>query len=104
MKGVIWTTIHAILIHGSLLALPVLSQSADLPKSDRRDLYKVPEDDLYRSPIQLTVTGDGRRLYVTCEGTDQLLVVDPNRKKVIAEVGVGRRPWGGELSADERTI
>ena len=44
--------------------------SASKGYASRRALYAVPEDDLYKSPIQLLVSKDGRRLFVTCENTD----------------------------------
>lgn len=70
----------------------------------KREQYAVAEDDLYKSPIQLAVSGDGRRLYVVCENTDEVLVVDTAGGTVIGSVRVGGRPFGIALSPDERRI
>ncbi len=87
-----------------LLATGVLSQSQTLrPDGSRKD-HKVPEDDLYKSPIQMAISGDGRRLFVVCEKANALQVVDTKRKKVLAEVPVGKHPYGVTLSPDERYI
>ena len=70
----------------------------------RYERYAVPEDDLYKSPIQLLASADGRRLYVACEGTDEVLVVDTRRREVVGGIAVGRLPFGLALSADQRTL
>lgn len=67
----------------------------------RRQQYAVPEDDLYKSPIQMAMSGDGERLYVVCENTDEVLVVDIKTRKVLDAVKVGRHPFGIALSPDE---
>lgn len=54
----------------------------------------------YLSPGELAVSPDGRWLYVLCEGSDELLVVDTNLTRVIARVPVGHRPRGLSVSAD----
>ena len=73
------------------------------PDGSRID-HKVPEDDLYKSPIQMAISKDGRRLYVVCERANVLQVVDTQRKEVLAEVSVGRHPYGVTLTPDERVI
>ncbi len=67
--------------------------------ANRKD-QRVPADDLYKSPIQLALSADGQRLYVVCENTDTLQVVDTARREVIAEVAVGRHPFGVTRSPD----
>ncbi|MFQ6091516.1 MAG: beta-propeller fold lactonase family protein [bacterium] len=70
----------------------------------RRAQYKEPEDDLYKSPLQMVLSKDGRWLYVTCENSSELLVVDTQQRKVDGNVKVGRRPYCVALSPDEKTI
>ena len=72
------------------------------PRTDgsRRSLYAQAEDALYKSPIQLLLTPDGGRLFVTCEGTHEVLVVDTDARTVVGRVGVGRFPFGMALSPD----
>jgi YVTN family beta-propeller protein len=48
----------------------------------------------YPSPVDLAVSPDGRRLFIVCEGTDEVLVADVAQQSVIARVPVGRVPRG----------
>ena len=99
----------------TLLALALLGISAALaskeavpddgrPDFTRRDQYAVPEDDLYKSPLQLLLSRDGRRLFVACEGTDEVLVVDTDTGQVVDRVEVGEEPFGMVFSPDERLL
>ncbi len=55
----------------------------------------------YKTPFNLTLSRDGRRAYVACEGSDSLLIVDLESRKVVAEVKVGRQPHGVCLNPAE---
>jgi len=46
----------------------------------------------YKTPINLTLSGDGRRGYVACETSDSLVIADLESRKVIAEIEVGHQP------------
>ena len=70
----------------------------------RRSQYAVPEDDLYKSPIRMAITRDGRSLFVVCENTYEVLVVDTETRRVGNAVSVGRHPFGITLSPDERLL
>jgi YVTN family beta-propeller protein len=48
----------------------------------------------YPSPIELAVSPDNAHLYVLCEGTDELSVLDPHTGKITGRVPVGRVPKG----------
>ena len=66
-----------------------------------------PQDDSaprYLSPVALAMSSHGNRLYVLCMDSDQVLVVDTAAQKVIAQVGVGRRPEGIALSPDGKSL
>ena len=58
----------------------------------------------YLSPGEMAVSPDGRRLYVTCEKSDELRVVDTQSGKVIKRIVVGHVPRGLSLSADGKQI
>lgn len=58
----------------------------------------------YLSPGELAISPDGRRLYVLCEKTDQLRVVDTQSGKVMKRIAVGHVPRGLSLSADGKQI
>ena len=62
--------------------------------------YAEPEDDLYKSPIRLALSKDGKFLYVVCENTHEMLAVDTESRKVIDKVEVGKHPFGITLSPD----
>jgi YVTN family beta-propeller protein len=55
----------------------------------------------YKNPINMTITRDGRRLYVVCEVSNTLIVVDLKSDKILAEVEVGMQPHFVCLSPDE---
>lgn len=58
----------------------------------------------YLSPAELAISPDGRRLYVVCEKTDELRVVDTQSGKVMKRIAVGHLPRGLSLSADGKQI
>jgi YVTN family beta-propeller protein len=58
----------------------------------------------YPSPVDLAVSADGRRLYIVCEGTDELVVADAAQQSVIARVAVGRVPRGLALDGDRHRV
>ena len=51
----------------------------------------------YPSPIELAVSPDGARLFVLCEGTDELVAADAHTGKIAGRVQVGRVPKGLSL-------
>lgn len=73
------------------LPLALLALSALLPAQPNRR---------YPSPVDIAVSPDGKRLYVVCQGTDELMVADPARSSVLARVKIGRVPRGITLSPD----
>ena len=52
----------------------------------------------YLSPIEVAVSPDGARLYVTCEGSDELLAADTQSGAVVGRAQVGHVPKGLWLS------
>ena len=61
-------------------------------------------NDKYLSPIDLTVSGDGKRLYVVAQESNALLIVDTERNKVINKIGVGNQPHSVILSKDGQKV
>lgn len=70
----------------------------------RRATYAVREDDFYKSPIQMALSRDGRRLFVTCENSGEVLVIDAGVRRVVSSVKTGKSPFGVALSPDERRL
>ncbi len=58
----------------------------------------------YLSPLEMALSPDGRRLYVVCEKSDEVRVVDTQSGKVVTTVPVGHVPRGIALSPDGREI
>ncbi len=48
----------------------------------------------YKTPFNLAVSPDGTLLYVVCEASDSLAVVDTSKRAVVGEIGVGNLPHG----------
>jgi len=57
-------------------------------------------DELYKTPVTLTTSPDGKRLYVVCEHSNSVVVVDTATRRVIREITVGRRPHDIAVSPD----
>ena len=58
----------------------------------------------YLSPREMVSSPDGRWLYVMCEASDEVLVVDTHSAAVVKAVAVGRVPRGIALSPDAKTL
>ena len=58
----------------------------------------------YPSPIEIAVSPDGARLYVTCEGTDELLALDARSGAILRRVPVGSHPKGLSISPDGKRL
>ena len=76
----------------ALAAKPAARQSGALPK------------ERYLSPIEMVLSPDGRLLYVVCQDSDEVRVVDVQSTQVVGSVRVGRLPRGIALSADGRQL
>jgi len=58
----------------------------------------------YVSPLEMALSRDGQRMFVVCEGTDEVRVVDTKSAQVVASVPVGHQPRGIVLSPDGRFV
>ena len=58
----------------------------------------------YPSPIELAVSNDGARLFVLCEGTDEVVVADARTGATGRRIKVGHVPKGMSLSRDGRRL
>ena len=89
-----------------LLSMAALSDPEPEPRIDgsRRERHAVPEDDLYKSPIQMVLSRDGKLLYIVCENTNEVLVVDTESRQVVDNVTVGKHPFDITFSPDERRM
>ncbi len=58
----------------------------------------------YKTPFNLAVSRDGTRLYVACEGSDSLMILNAASGEILADVQVENLPHGVCLSPDEKTV
>jgi YVTN family beta-propeller protein len=54
----------------------------------------------YASPVEMLFSPQGTRLYVLCQGSDEVRILDPATYTLIKSVPVGHIPRGMSLSAD----
>jgi YVTN family beta-propeller protein len=57
---------------------------------------------VYKNPLNLALSPDGREIYVACEGSDSVIVVSPAKREKIAEIPVGGNPADVTFSPDSR--
>ncbi len=62
------------------------------------------EDARYLNPVEMALSPDGNSLYVLCEKSDELRVVDIASGRVIKQIAVGHVPTGISLSPDGKQI
>jgi YVTN family beta-propeller protein len=58
----------------------------------------------YLSPLEMLLSADGHSLYVVCQASDELRVVDVESDKVVKVMPLGRAPRGIALSPDGTQI
>src|SRR5690348_16002630 len=76
----------------AIAATPAGKPSAAIPK------------ERYLSPLEMVSSPDGRLLYVVCQDSDEVRVVDVQSSKVIGRVPVGHVPRGIAISPDGRQL
>ncbi|NIM51071.1 MAG: beta-propeller fold lactonase family protein [Gemmatimonadales bacterium] len=55
----------------------------------------------YKTPLNLAITRDGTRLFVTCEASNSLIVVDAQTDAILVEVEIGTQPHFVTFSPDQ---
>lgn len=58
----------------------------------------------YKSPDDLVLSPDGKRLFVVCSGSDEVLVVDTAARTVAGRVAVGKVPRGISIAPDGKRL
>ena len=58
----------------------------------------------YLSPLEMVSSPDGRLLYVVCQDSDEVRIVDVQSSKVIDTIQVGHMPRGIAMSPDGRQL
>jgi YVTN family beta-propeller protein len=75
----------------------VLLAGHDVRADERRDAA---EDLDYASPLEVLLSPDSSRLYVLCQGSEEVRVLDANSYASIGNIMVGRVPRGFTLSPE----
>ena len=65
---------------------------------------KVAREVRYKTPLNLAVSPDGRELYIACEASDSVIIVDAARHQKVAEIPVGGQPHDVAFSPDGRRV
>jgi YVTN family beta-propeller protein len=58
----------------------------------------------YKTPFNLAITQDGKRLFVACEASNSMIVVNAESEEILTEVPIGVQPHSACLSPDETLI
>ena len=88
-------TCHISGIHGSSFNYIEMKQKIDHSKWAEKKV-----EIRYKTPFNLAVSRDGRRLYVACEASNSVIIVDLSNDRIIREIGVGMQPHFVCLSPD----
>ena len=56
------------------------------------------------TPVDLRITGDGKRAFVALGRANHVAVVDVPARRVLDYILVGNRPWGLALTSDEKLL
>jgi len=82
-----------------LAAALAAALSAIAAKPAPKQMAAIPREQ-YLSPIEMWLSPDGRLLYVVCQDSNEVRVVDPQSGKVVRAIAVGREPRGVAMSPD----
>jgi YVTN family beta-propeller protein len=83
-----------------ILAVTLLAIAAKPASNQPGALVK----ERYLSPIEMAFSPDGHLLYVLCQDSDEVRVVEPDSAKVVSSIHVGHIPRGIALSPDARRL
>jgi YVTN family beta-propeller protein len=85
---------------GSVIATLALALLAVALPTDRPVRAAEADDVDYASPLEVLLSPDGARLYVLCQQSEEVRVLDAASYAVMKTIGVGKAPRGFSLSPD----
>ncbi len=68
------------------------------------ELPKTAAEPRYKTPLNMALSPSGGEIYVTCSGSDSVIVVDPAARRKIAEIEVGAMPEDVAFSPNGRRV
>jgi YVTN family beta-propeller protein len=96
MRRAAVTAACAAMIGAAVLGQPGVATVAAQPSAENAERYA--------SPLELLLPPDGLRLYVLCQGADEVRVLDAASGRELRAIAVGRAPRGFSLSPDGRRL
>jgi YVTN family beta-propeller protein len=90
----------ALLAVCSVASLPRHGSAVWVPTVHAQETNSANEPTDYASPLELLLSPDGARLYVLCQGSNEVRVLDASTFAVIKTIPVGKVPRGLSLSPD----
>jgi len=102
-RNILSGTVVVVLVFLAGLSLDVLPRAVFSQAVQRSD-WSEATGPRYLSPIDLKLSPDGQRLYVVCEDSDLVLVVDTHNGHVTGRVKVGHRPKAIAVSPDGKAL
>ncbi len=87
-------------IHGKSFDYETLWEEIQHPAT----IENTEEEVVYKTPFNLEVNRDESRLYVACEGSDSLIVVDLETQSILKEIFIQNQPHDVALSPDEKKV
>jgi YVTN family beta-propeller protein len=91
---------HPAFVAGVCLALAMWNWGTARVEGQRSPAESVS----YASPLEVLLSPDGSRLYVLCQGSEEIRVLDAVSYAVIGKIAVGRVPRGFFLTSDGRRL
>jgi YVTN family beta-propeller protein len=88
------------LLAASVTSLPRHGSAVWVAVVHAEETHSASEPADYASPLEIQLSPDGARLYVLCQGTNEIRVLDASSFAVIKTIPVGAVPRGLSLSPD----
>jgi len=101
-----------------LMPIALMSDAPDGPRAPAKSTFDLPnawkqilhptklpkpiEDPIYKTPLSLALSPDGKELYVACEASGTVIVVDTRTRQKAAEIAVGGQATDVTFSPDGR--
>ncbi len=80
------------------------ADSVSVLRVNTNDLVKLAEITVGRHPRTLAFSPDGARVYVACQGTNELWVLNATARNVVGRIAIGHSPYGVAVSPTDGRI
>ena len=90
--------------HAQQLPVKIIDYDSMWSETNRSSWQEKKQSKKYKTPFNLAISGNGNRLFVACEASNSLIVVQPFEDKILAEIPIGMQPHHVCLSPGEKYI